>query len=169
MDIPIIYAILAICTMFLVTGLNIGFCIVFAFKLKQLLFGRMENKHTTHKFKLLIIKNFICTMVGAISTVLSYILSLVLYANLEFGVIFIYSDLIINVVVIGLMFSHNKQYYEKCCKCCILFCFKLESTITKFSVEDKLEMSPKTMQSHTSRSDNAKTNFSFDSDEVVVE
>eukprot|EP01084_Bolivina_argentea_P106809 191045_1 len=95
---------------------NLLFAAIFIAKFNKLFaISHNANKRITMRFKSIIIKNSIMSLVGSISTFCAYTFWMI---NL-FGVsaVYLYIDLLINCLVIGLMFSHNNKYYQSLCQC----------------------------------------------------
>merc|ERR1712154_760933 len=74
------------------------------------------------KMKALVIKNAILTMLGSLSTIINWILWILLSNSLSIGPMLIYLDLFTNSLLIGLMFNYNDKYYKILCKYCIVYC-----------------------------------------------
>eukprot|EP00484_Ammonia_sp_Unknown_P020153 CAMPEP_0197035636 /NCGR_PEP_ID=MMETSP1384-20130603/13377_1 /TAXON_ID=29189 /ORGANISM="Ammonia sp." /LENGTH=355 /DNA_ID=CAMNT_0042465721 /DNA_START=126 /DNA_END=1193 /DNA_ORIENTATION=- len=111
-----------------VAVMNIAFGIMFSVKLHKLMSSASVANGGTVHFKLssLILKNSILTLIGATSTLLSY--ALWITNLLGVGAVFLYTDLLVNCLMIGLMFEYNEKYYKLCCKCCIVCCFRMCGT-----------------------------------------
>ena len=107
-----------IAALIFITILNIIFGAIFTVKLHSLLSGNHENEKIKFKFKALIVKNCILTLTGSVTSVTMY----ALYIMFDVGA-FLYFDIFINCLVIGLMFAYNDDYYKRCCKCFVLLCF----------------------------------------------
>eukprot|EP01084_Bolivina_argentea_P154881 269962_1 len=103
-------------------SINIFLCAIFVNKLNKLLSVEYKyNNCISFKFKSLIMKNTILTLTAATSTFLSYFLW---FTNIVgIGGAFIYFDMFLNTLVIGLMFKYNDHHYRRLCKCCIYLCF----------------------------------------------
>eukprot|EP01084_Bolivina_argentea_P316181 547996_1 len=95
--------------------LNMTVGIMFYVKLKKLLsLKKGHNKHSSFGFQSLAIKNTILTAIGCISTLLSYLIWIIFSRAA-----LLYIDNCINCLVIALMFSYNKDWYNKLCRCCV--------------------------------------------------
>ena len=133
---------------FSILGLNILFGMIFGMKLKQTLsMNTMDDAQgrrsvctgSAHDFKLksLIIKNSILTFIGSLSTLINYAIFMASTQLTGGNGIFIYLDVYINTLVIGLMFQYNEKYYKKCCKCCIVLCLRdLDNGYNKSNKKD---------------------------------
>ena len=124
--------------------INIIIGIIFGVKLNKLLSSHKDNDHIKFQFKSLIVKNGILTLTGSVSTIVNYLLwSSFIRAT------FLYLDLFINCLVIGLMFKYNEKWYKKLCKCWIILCFancdkskrKLKDTQIMGYVNDEIDLS----------------------------
>ena len=98
----------------MITILNVSFLCVFTHKLRQIMSGNDENNGLNNKFRNLVLKNAICSIHGSLSTIISPIL----WLKTHF-VCWLYLDLFLNSMVIGLMQSHNQKLYECICNPCI--------------------------------------------------
>lgn len=100
---------------------NIMFGVIFAVKLRQIInLGTTSDPHEASKYsklKELVIKNNILVIVGCVSTTAGY--ALWFFTR---DMWYLYSDLYINCLVIGLMFSRNELYYKRMCGPCIWIC-----------------------------------------------
>ena len=123
--------------------LNIIFGVIFSVKLNKILSKNDSDIDMKFYFKSLIVKICILTLTGSVSTITCYFL----WGSflLEIGAIFLYLDVLINVMVIGLMFKYNEKYYKKCCKCfivlCLLNCDKSVDGAKEIEVFDYLDQS----------------------------
>jgi len=113
------------------TVLSITFCVIFCVKLKQFL--RTQHSVTSpHRmdrcagieFQRVILKMSILTVIGALSTIIAYVLRFNIY---DYGHIFLYADWLVNCLVIGLMFKHNRWYFKMLCGPCLLICDRTDS------------------------------------------
>ena len=129
-------AILLIVAVIYIILLNAIFASIFTVKLNSILSDDYRKDETAKfKFKSLIIKNGILTITGSISTMAAYILWLT--PILDLGYFFLYFDLFLNCLVIGLMFKYNEKWYKKCCRCCIVLCLtNCDKSKNKMSTKD---------------------------------
>ena len=97
--------------------INIIIGVIFGIKLNTLYSNHQDNEELKVELRSLIIKNYILSLVGSISTIVNYSLTTVINTNM-----FLYLDLFLNCLVIGLMFKYNKKWYQICCKCFIVLC-----------------------------------------------
>ena len=106
---------------FCLAAFNITFGWIFIAKLIRLLSNHKDNEHIQFGMKSLIVKICILTLTGSVSTILCW--SLWISDMLNFGAVFLYIDLFVNSMVIGLMFKTNEKHYKRLCKCWIILCF----------------------------------------------
>eukprot|EP01084_Bolivina_argentea_P084888 153473_1 len=96
---------------------------IFTVKLKKLLsYTADQHNDIKFKFKWLIVKNCLLTLTGATSTLIAW--SFWVLKPFGIGTMFLYFDLLINVLVIALMIKYNEKYYKITCKCCIILCLR---------------------------------------------
>lgn len=115
--------------------LNVIFGGVFSFKLNKLLMDHKDNENIKFQFKSLIVKNTILSLTGSISTVVCWLLWRFIFGVMTW--LFLYFELFINCIVIGLMFKYNDNWYKRFCKCCIMICFiKCDRSKDKLSEEE---------------------------------
>ena len=115
--------------------INIVLGIIFSVKLNTLLSNQREDEQSKLEFKGIIVKMVILTLIGSISTAISYMLWF--QGFLYVGSVFLWTDLFVNCVVIGLMFKYNEKYYKRCCRCFILLCFmRCDRGVDKVKEED---------------------------------
>ena len=98
--------------------MNMVFGVIFSIKLNKLLSKNKHNEDIKLQFKSLIIKHAILTLIGFVSSIINYVLLLVVGSKL-----FVLLDVFINCLVIGLMFKYNDKWYKRYCKCFIFLCF----------------------------------------------
>eukprot|EP01084_Bolivina_argentea_P316180 547994_1 len=108
---------------------NITIGIIFGVKLKNVLNLHQisssdeqceQKRHKMFKMKSLIVKISILTIIGSLSSLLSYLLWILTNKWFNFGAVFLYLDLFTNCLCSGLMFSSNDKYYKKLCRVCIV-------------------------------------------------
>lgn len=106
-----------------INGLNITFGIMFTLRLRR--FVQMgdqspdaRKQRARFKIEALIVKNDILCVIGCISTSTGYLLW-----TFTFNMMFLYCDLFVNTLCIGLMFSVNEVHYKRLCRPCILLWF----------------------------------------------
>ena len=109
----------------LIISLNATFAIILTVKLRKFMAlhtndaggdGIVQKKKT--KLLPVITKNAILTVVGCISTICGQFLW-ALAGNLTF---YLFTDLLINSVIVGLMFQWNDRYFRWFCGLCIRLC-----------------------------------------------
>ena len=114
----------------MVIFLNITFGAIFSFKLSQ--FNKSSDRSDNFQFEALIVKNNILTVVGCISTTLFY----VLWFTMD-PILFLFVDVMINCLVIGLMQKSNETLYKRLCGPCIMLCmirsFKRQRSSTEMA------------------------------------
>ena len=131
---------LIICIIWVVMD-NILICIIFTWKLRQMLsLNDLNTRYDTtlHLFKIkaVMIKNAILVISASISTFICWLLWLFISNPLEIGGSFLYLDLFLNCWFISLMFSYNDKNYKKYCKFCIRLCFRYcDKSINEDNVE----------------------------------
>ena len=112
-----------------IPAINTVIGVIFGIKLKKLLSDhKTNNERVKFQYKSLIIKNALLTLVGCISIIVNVSLSAATGSSM-----FLYFDLFINCVVIGMMFQYNDKWYKTCCKCCIVLCY-----VTFDKIENKM-------------------------------
>eukprot|EP01084_Bolivina_argentea_P029656 55065_1 len=126
-----------------VASSNIIFGVIFSIKLHKLLSKNEGNETTKFRFKTLVLKNTIVSISGSISTIACWMLWIFMIQidyKLGFGALFLYLDLFVNCMCIGLMFKYNEKWYKRICKCFILMCFnKCDKTRHKMSEHEVME------------------------------
>ena len=109
----------------LMVMLNITFGVIFGVKLQK--FIKMGTAGTNQvkqfKFKSLIIKNQILTIVGCVTTTFGFILYPLTEDSTSICI-----DFLVNCVVIGLMLKWNEPYYKWLCRPCICICVRCYSS-----------------------------------------
>ena len=100
-----------------IPAMNLLIGVIFSIKLNKLLSHHEANGDINFEYRSLIIKNSILSLLGSISTLVTYALGF----TIDF--IFLYLDVFLNCLVIGLMFKYNNKWYKICCKCFIVLCF----------------------------------------------
>jgi len=98
-----------------IAGVNILFGTMFVIKLKRILKvqdGQITK--STKKFKDIMTKNTLLTLVAVTSTLVCFFIFIP--AQWAF---FVYLDRFVNSLIITLMFGYNNKRYKKLCKCCI--------------------------------------------------
>eukprot|EP01083_Nonionella_stella_P246700 856151_1 len=115
---------------------NITYGAIFTIKLKKLL-SRQSNAHITFQLKTVVIKNVLLTIIGCGSTLLNYVLWIVIGGRTGIGACFLYMDVCINVTVIALMFKYNEKYFKALCRGCVLHCLtKVDQSYDKTDVKE---------------------------------
>eukprot|EP01083_Nonionella_stella_P117745 351217_1 len=106
---------------------NILLGCIFSFKLKRVLTIRQlnveSNDEVNFKLKSLIIKNYLLTITGSVSTIING-MCWIFISNIRgsIGALFLYMDLCLNCCVLALMLEYNEKYYKRLCRCCVHTC-----------------------------------------------
>ena len=104
----------------MIAFLNLVMGALFIRKLQQVGHLIKENQHVSIQLRKIVIQNTILIATGSITTLVLY----GLWAVFPSFAICSYLDLVINCVVIGLSFPHNRRWYKLLCGPCIECCWK---------------------------------------------
>lgn len=101
--------------------LNMVMGVLFTRKLQQVVHLMEDNQHVNLQLRKIVVQNTILIATGSISTLACYVLWFMFPIPTGF---WLYLDLIVNCIVIGLSFPHNRKWYKRLCGCCIKCCWK---------------------------------------------
>ena len=90
--------------------------VFFAYKLRRVV-SHTSDSNIGLEFRALIFKNTILVVFGLTSTIVSYSIFAVTRQSA-----FVFMDVVINSIVIGLMFQYNEEKYKWICRPCIAIC-----------------------------------------------
>jgi len=108
----------------LVAVINIFMMFMFTLKLRSVLIDANVNECGNKEVNSLIVKVYILSLFGSISTIVLWIL----WMFTDGDAVLLYLDLFVNCLVIGLMFKYNRKIYAPLCKCCIFVCHRVQRT-----------------------------------------